>query len=227
MVKNFTCNILKSNIKLEGTWWYSARRVTWTILNWSNCIYNRIFRKSTLKNPNYLGISSVSISQFHSGFGWDKHLKVWQEICDCKIRSSVFMKLHSRYCITFWRRGGHQSRLNHLECNIQKIFIMFWMEWFQEMIHFIIINFGHKADACIIRGPKLLPPSLRIKMNQFNALHGDEQKEPPREWNSQPPAAHFKSKSSPSRTNPLVSAIMGKLNHHSIDNGDITSDIPG
>ena len=32
---------------------------------------------------------------------------------------------------------------------------------------------GHKADACIIRGPKFLPPSLRIKMNQFNALHGD------------------------------------------------------
>ena len=40
---------------------------------------------------------------------------------------------------------------------------------------------GHKADACIIRGPKFLPPSLRIKMNQFNALHGDEPKEPPRE----------------------------------------------
>ena len=85
---------------------------------------------------------------------------------------------------------------------------------------------GHKSDACIIRGPKLLPPSLRGKMNQFNALHGDEPKEPPREWNSQPPAAHFKSRSSPSRTNPLVSAIIGKLNHHAINNGDITSDVP-
>ena len=63
-------------------------------------------------------------------------------------------------------------------------------------------------------------------MNQFNKLHGDEPKEPPREWNSQPPAAHFKSRSYPSRTNPVVSAIMGKLNHHAIDNGDITSDIP-
>ena len=31
---------------------------------------------------------------------------------------------------------------------------------------------------------------------------------------------------SPSRTNPVVSAIMGKLNHHAIDNGDITSDAP-
>ena len=43
---------------------------------------------------------------------------------------------------------------------------------------------GHKADACIIRGPKFFPPSLRRKMNQFNALHGDETKEPPRESNS-------------------------------------------
>ena len=35
---------------------------------------------------------------------------------------------------------------------------------------------GHKDDACIIRGPRFLPPSLRRKMNQFNALHGDEPK---------------------------------------------------
>ena len=33
----------------------------------------------------------------------------------------------------------------------------------------------HKADACIIRGPKFLLPSLRRKMNQFNALHGQLQ----------------------------------------------------
>ena len=66
-------------------------------------------------------------------------------------------------------------------------------------------------------------------MNQFNAIHGDEPKEPPREWNIQPPAAHFKSRSSPSRTNPVISAIMGKLNHHAIDNGDVeipTSGVP-
>ena len=63
-------------------------------------------------------------------------------------------------------------------------------------------------------------------MNQFNALHGDEPKEPPRELNSQPLESHFKSTSSTSRTNPVVSAIMGKLNHHAIDNGDITSDVP-
>ena len=63
-------------------------------------------------------------------------------------------------------------------------------------------------------------------MNQFNALHGDKLKELPREWNSQPPAAHFKSRSSTSRTNTVLSAIMGKMNHHAIDNGDITSDDP-
>ena len=83
-----------------------------------------------------------------------------------------------------------------------------------------------KSDACIIRGPKFLPPSLRRKMNQFNALHSDKPKEPPRERNSQPPADHFTSRSSPSITNPVVSDIMGKLNHHAIDNSDIISEFP-
>ena len=32
--------------------------------------------------------------------------------------------------------------------------------------------------------------------------------------------------SSPSITNPVVSDIIGKLNHHAIYNGDITSDVP-
>ena len=63
-------------------------------------------------------------------------------------------------------------------------------------------------------------------MNKFNALHGGKPKEPPREWNSQPPAAHFKYRSSPSRTNPVVSDVMGKLNHCAIDDVDITSDVP-
>ena len=50
-------------------------------------------------------------------------------------------------------------------------------------------------------------------MNQFNALHSYEPNDPPREWNSQPPAAHFKYRASPNRTSPVVSAIMGRLNH--------------
>ena len=45
---------------------------------------------------------------------------------------------------------------------------------------------GHKADACIIRGPKSLPQSLRRKMNQFNTLHCDEPTDPPIEWNIKP-----------------------------------------
>ena len=33
---------------------------------------------------------------------------------------------------------------------------------------------GHKSYDCIIYGTKFLPPSLRRKTNQFNALHGEE-----------------------------------------------------
>ena len=58
-------------------------------------------------------------------------------------------------------------------------------------------------------------------MNQFNALHGNEPTDPPRDWSSQPPEAHFKSRTSPPRTSPVVSDIMGRLNHRAIDNGDV------
>ena len=66
-------------------------------------------------------------------------------------------------------------------------------------------------------------------MNQFNALHGYETNEPPREWNSQPPEAHSKSRTSTTKNSPVVSAIMGRLNHHTIDNGNVkiyTSEYP-
>ena len=66
-------------------------------------------------------------------------------------------------------------------------------------------------------------------MNKLNTIHGNEPKETPIECNIQPPAAHFKSRTSPSRTNLVVLAILGKLNHHVIDNGDVkisTSDFP-
>ena len=58
-------------------------------------------------------------------------------------------------------------------------------------------------------------------MNQFNALHGEETTEPPREWNIQPPADHFRPSSSPPKTSTMVSAIMGRLDHRVIDVGDI------
>ena len=58
-------------------------------------------------------------------------------------------------------------------------------------------------------------------MNQFNALHGEEPNDPPIDWNSQNPAAHFKYSTFPTKTSPVVSAIMGRLNHHAIDNGNV------
>ena len=128
MFKRFRCNLLKTNKRFEGTWWDSVGRVTWTIINWSNWIYNRTVRKATKNIPNLLGMSCVSISQFNSGLGGDKHRKEWHAICYCNIRSSIFMKQHSRDCIKFWSRGYHQSRLKHLQVDIQNIFIMLWME---------------------------------------------------------------------------------------------------
>ena len=58
-------------------------------------------------------------------------------------------------------------------------------------------------------------------MNQLNVLHVGEPNEPPIEWKSQPPAAHFKSSTSTSKTNPVILAIMRRLNHHAIDNGSV------
>ena len=48
-------------------------------------------------------------------------------------------------------------------------------------------------------------------MNHFNALRGDEPNEPPILWNIEPTAAH------PPKTSPVISVIMGRLNHHAID----------
>ena len=58
-------------------------------------------------------------------------------------------------------------------------------------------------------------------MNQLNDLHGEEPTDSPIELNSQPPEYHFKSMTSPTKTIPVVSTIMWRLNHHAIDNGDV------
>ena len=58
-------------------------------------------------------------------------------------------------------------------------------------------------------------------MNNFNALHGEEQNKPPIEWNSQPTSDTFKYRTYPTNIRPVVSAIMGRLNNHAIDNGDV------
>ena len=39
--------------------------------------------------------------------------------------------------------------------------------------------------------------------------------------NSQLQAVHFKYRTSPIKTSPVVLAIMGRLHHHAIDNGDV------
>ena len=99
----------------------------------------------------------------------------------------------------------------------------------KKSIYELCRGIGHKTDACIIRGANFLPPSLRGKMNKFNALRGNEPTKPPRERNSQPPPAHLKSRTSPPKTSPVVLAIMVRLNIHAIDNGDVEvhpSDFP-
>ena len=58
-------------------------------------------------------------------------------------------------------------------------------------------------------------------MNKSNDLHGYEPTEPQKEWKSQPPESQFKSSTSPTKTSPVVSDIMGIINHHAIDNGDV------
>ena len=80
---------------------------------------------------------------------------------------------------------------------------------------------GNKDGAFIIRDPKFLPPILQRNMNQFNALCGYESTDPTIECNIQPPAVHFKSRTSTPIISPLVSAIMELLNNNAIDNGDV------
>ena len=101
ILKRFTHNLLKDNINFEVTWWDGVGLVIWTIINWSHWIYNVTVRKATYNNPNFLGLTRVYISHFHSGLSWDKHIKLWHAIFECKIRSSIFMKQHSRECIIF------------------------------------------------------------------------------------------------------------------------------
>ena len=94
-------------------------------------------------------MSRVYIIQFHTVLGCYKHRKVRPAICDCNIGSSIFIKQQSRYCIKFSKKINHQSRLKHMNINIQKIINMSWVEYFQEMFHFIIINWFDRSIICI------------------------------------------------------------------------------
>ena len=70
-------------------------------------------------------------------------------------------------------------------------------------------------------GPYFLPQIMRINMNQLNALHGYKPTEKSIEWNIQPPEVHFKSLKNPPQTSPVVSTIVGRLNHNAVDNDDV------
>ena len=91
----------------------------------------------------------------------------------------------------------------------------------QKIIYKLCGSIGHKADACIIHDPKFLPPSLIRNTNQLNALHGYKPNNTPIDCNSQPPADNFKYRTYPPKTSTVVSDIIGRLNHHAIDNGDV------
>ena len=58
-------------------------------------------------------------------------------------------------------------------------------------------------------------------MNQLNRLYGDEPTDPPIYCNILPLAVQLKSRTSPPNKSPVFFAIMGILNHHVVDNGDI------
>ena len=103
---------------------------------------------------------------------------------------------------------GSSSSINNDATTLQPIIAALRVR--QKIICECCGRIGHKDDAFIFRGPKFLLPSLRRKMNQFNALHGDKPREPPREWNSQPPAAHFKYRSSSSRNQPCGFSYHGE-----------------
>ena len=70
------------------------------------------------------------------------------------------------------------SSANNDESNLQPVIAALCMR--QNSICGFCGIIGNKADICIIRGPNFLPPILRIKTNQFKALHGDETTDPPR-----------------------------------------------
>ena len=73
---------------------------------------------------------------------------------------------------------GSSYSINNDTASLQTVIAALCMK--QKSICELCGRNGHKADACIIRGPKFLPTILIRKINQFNALHGKEPNEPQR-----------------------------------------------
>ena len=55
----------------------------------------------------------------------------------------------------------------------------------------------------------------------FNTPRGEKPTDPPIEWNSETTYVQSKPCTSPTKTGPVILAIIGRLNHHAIDNGDV------
>ena len=72
---------------------------------------------------------------------------------------------------------GPSYSINNDTEYLQPVIAYFHMR--QNSIYELCGSIGHKIGTYIIRSPKLLPPSLIIKLNQFKSLHGEEQNEPP------------------------------------------------
>ena len=62
MIKRFIWNLLKVDIKYEGTWWEGVGTVTCTIINWPHWIYNGVkywlSRGSEYRDSKYIGCST-------------------------------------------------------------------------------------------------------------------------------------------------------------------------
>ena len=58
-------------------------------------------------------------------------------------------------------------------------------------------------------------------MNKSNAVRGDKPVDPPRYWKIQPTAVHFKYDTPNTNTITVVSAILGILNNHAVENGNV------
>ena len=80
-----------------------------------------------------------------------------------------------------------------------------------------------------MRGTNLLPNIIRINMNKFNGIHGEEKIN--HQENVTENLHKFTSNTTtpPQKIIPVVSDIMGRLNHHGVDNSDVkvyTSNYP-
>ena len=74
---------------------------------------------------------------------------------------------------------GPSSSTNHDTATIKPVIASLHVQ--HKIICECYVIIGHKDYACIIRGPKPTPSSIRIKTNQFNTIHDDEPTYPPRE----------------------------------------------